>query len=319
MKEKIIVITGPTASGKSELAQALCEARDGEIVSADSMQVYKGMDIGTAKVPLEKRTVPYHCLDLADPGQPFSVAVYQQAARAAIDDIISRGKLPVVCGGTGLYIQAICYDMEFSDEVTEANPLHDRYAEMAEDLGAEGLHALLAERDEASAELIHPNNVRRVIRALEMLDEGTTYAEQNAQLHSLEPYYDFLEIALSVPTEVLADRISQRIEAMLDDGLIVEVSSLIDAGFEETLTSSQAIGYKEFVPIITGGLPIPGPAYDAAVEDMKTATRRYAKRQRTWIRRDGNARWIDASRGFTETELAQCLEMVDLFMKEHSG
>ena len=111
----------------------------------------------------------------------------------------------------------------------------------------------------------------------------------------------------------------KKIEAMLDDGLIVEVSSLIDAGFEETLTSSQAIGYKEFVPIITGGLPIPGPAYDAAVEDMKTATRRYAKRQRTWIRRDGNARWIDASRGFTETELAQCLEMVDLFMKEHSG
>lgn len=313
---KVVVITGPTASGKSELAQAVCEARGGEIVSADSMQIYRGMDIGTAKVPEESRTVAYHCIDLVDPGEPFSVALYQKLARAAIEDIWSRGKLPVVCGGTGLYIQAICYDMDFPKGEQDDNPVRDRYASLAEEVGPDKLHTMLAERDPRSAELIHPNNVRRVIRAFEMLEDGTSYAEQNAQLGKLSPYYDFLEIGLSVPRDMLVTRIDERVEAMLANGLLDEVAFLLEAGFEESLTSSQAIGYKEFVPIVKYGLAVPGPEYDEAVQQVKTATRRYAKRQASWIRRDGQAIELDASSGFTQTELETCLEMIDCFLEE---
>ena len=315
-RDKVIVICGPTASGKSELAQAVAERLDGEIVSADSMQVYRGMDIGTAKVPPEKRTVAYHCLDLVDPGEQFSVALFQDIAREAVSDILQRGKKAIVCGGTGLYIQALCFEMSFPKGEQTDNPVREHYRALAERIGPEGLHALLEKRDPQSAALIHPNNVRRVIRAFEMLEDGTTYAEQNRSLHELVPHYDALEIGLSVPPSVLAQRIDHRVDAMIADGLLDEVRRLIDLGFEKGITSPQAIGYKELVPIVKEGLSPSSQACRDAIAEIKTATRRYAKRQRSWLRRDGLVKWVDAGEGFTQSELEACLGMIDCFMKD---
>lgn len=315
---KVIVILGPTASGKSALAEAVASVLDGEIVSADSMQVYRGMDIGTAKVPQEQRKVSYHCLDLVDPGQQFSVAVYQAAARSAMDDIQSRGKVAVMCGGTGLYIQAALDDMTFPKGDQGENPVREEYSKLAETIGAEALHELLMQRDPDSAALIHPHNVRRVVRAFEMLADGTSYAQQHEGLKRLDPVYEAVYIGLSVPTEVLNHRIGLRVDAMLEEGLFEEVQALLASGFRTGMTSPQAIGYKELVPLIDAGLGKGSKEYLEAAASIKQATRRYAKRQRTWFRREGRIKWIDAGGTTVESQLKDVLTMLESNHEQHS-
>ncbi|MDR2957001.1 MAG: tRNA (adenosine(37)-N6)-dimethylallyltransferase MiaA [Coriobacteriales bacterium] len=292
---EIIAIIGPTASGKSLLADRLAQRIGGEVISADSMQVYRGMDIGTAKIPLDERSVPYHGIDLVDPGETFTAALYQRYARAAISEIHTRGQRVVFCGGTGLYLRAALDDFDLDegreDEsgITSAS-LRERLNKQAEELGAEAFHALLASSDPESAGLIHPNNTRRLIRAFELLEQGSSYAESSAGFSRFESAYPLRLIGLSLERELLYGLIDARVDAMLADGLLGEVQVLLSEGFSEALTAMQAIGYKELVPVLAGECPL-GEAVDA----IKQATRHYAKRQLTWFGRDPRVEWLDIS------------------------
>lgn len=302
-----IAVVGPTASGKSELAELIASRLPGEIVSADSMQVYRGMDIGTAKRPPARRRVPYHCLDLVEPGVPYSAALFQRDARLAIDDILGRGAWPVVAGGTGLYVRAALDDMSFpkGETVSESRA---RYEALAGELGPEGLHTLLAQRDPAAAALLHPNNVRRVVRALEMAEEGTSYAEQAEGFSARTPWYEALHLGLEVDRAVLCERIDARVDEMIADGLLAEVEGLLEAGYRDAVTAGQAIGYKELVPVIEHGADL-----TAATDAIKQATRRYAKRQMTWFRADPRIVWLRADGGVTHATLDRAMELVESF------
>jgi tRNA dimethylallyltransferase len=297
--QRVLAVVGPTAVGKTALAEELAVRLGGEIVSADSMQVYRGMDVGTAKPPFAERRVAYHCLDLADPGEPFSAALFQSAARAAIADIAGRGKLPIVAGGTGLYVRAALDTMEFPAGHQLDNPVRAAYEAFAVEHGAGALHALLAERDPDSAAVLHPNNVRRVVRALEMADEGVSYAHQAAGFSARESLYDARFVGPTMQRAKLYHRIDDRVDAMLAAGLLGEVRALLDAGLREALTAAQAIGYKEFVPVIEDHANL-----DEAVSTVKQASRRYAKRQLTWFTADPRVRWVDV----TELTLGEAVD-----------
>jgi tRNA dimethylallyltransferase len=285
--------------GKTALAEELAVRLGGEIVSADSMQVYRGMDIGTAKPHADARRVPHWCLDLVEPGQPFSAAIFQRAARSAIADISGRGKLPVVAGGTGLYVRAALDPMDFPAGEQSNNPVRAGYEALAEANGPEALYALLLERDPESAAVIHQNNTRRVVRALEMLDDGVVYAVQREGFSARTSIYDARFIGLDMDRAQLYERIDARVDAMLEGGLLDEVQSLLDAGLRDAITATQAIGYKEFVPVLEQKSDL-----GQAVWAVKQASRRYAKRQLTWFRADPRIRWIDV----TELTPAQIAE-----------
>lgn len=286
----VICIVGPTASGKSELAQRLAIALDGEIVSADSMQIYRGMDIGTGKVPPSERRVPHFGLDLVDPGTPYSAALFQPYARACFADIRSRGHAPFLVGGTGLYVRAAIDDYRFPEGEQVNNPVREHYTRIAEEQGSDALWRLLEQRDPASADVIHPHNVRRVVRAFELLEEGKSYAAQKEALQHIAPYEQALFIGLAVDADLLRARINRRVDAMVEEGLVDEVTALLQEGFREGLTAGQAIGYKEIVAALDGQCTLA-----EAIDAIKLATRRYAKRQRTWFRKDTRIRWIDAN------------------------
>ncbi len=286
---RVIAIVGPTGAGKSAIARSFAERIGGAIVGADSMQVYRGMDIGTAKTPPEERVVPHACIDIADPGEPFSAALYQRVARSAIDGYASRGLVPIVCGGTGLYVRAALDDWSFPAGSRESAFRREIEA-LAEELGPEELHSRLAGLDPESAAMIHPNNVRRVTRALEMLADGTPYHVQASGFRERRGVYDAHFIGLEVRREVLYARIDSRVDAMVESGLLDEVRRLLDAGHREALTSSQAIGYKEMVSAIEGVISV-----EQAIDDVKRATRRYAKRQMSWFRADPRVRWLDVT------------------------
>jgi tRNA dimethylallyltransferase len=285
----VLAIVGPTGVGKTAVAELVALRAGGEVVSADSMQLYRGMDIGTAKAPADCRGVAHHCIDLIDPGQSYSAALYQRCARGAIDDILSRGLLPVVAGGTGLYVRAALDDWEFppGSAVTERRTRLEREAA---DAGPEAMHERLRERDPASAELIHPRNVRRVIRALEMFEEGVSYATGRLRFSERRSVYRTVFVGLTMEREALYARIDQRVEDMLERGLTAEVTKLLDRGYREALTASQAIGYKEIVPVLDGTADLA-----EAAERMKRATRRYAKRQLTWFNADERIEWVDVT------------------------
>lgn len=284
---QVIAITGPTASGKSPLADEVALRFGTDVISADAMQVYRGMDIGTAKTPMAERAVPLQLVDIVDPDQAYSAALYQRDARDLIDNHIEKGKLAILCGGTGLYIQAALEDMRFPQgEVDDAR--RTRYNDMAESLGAAGIYQLLVERDPLSAEQIHPNNVRRVIRALEMADEGVSYAQQRSGFAQRTPVYSSLTFALTMDRGALYERIDRRVDAMMDQGLVDEVSALIEHGMSNALTSRQAIGYKEIIDALSGLTTM-----EEAVALIKQRSRRYAKRQLSWCRRDPRTIWID--------------------------
>ena len=307
----MLAVVGPTASGKTALAEALALRIGGEIVSADSMQVYRGMDVGTAKQPPAERIVEYHCLDLVEPGVPYSAARYQVDARAAIDDILARGLTPVVAGGTGLYVRAALDDLSFPHGETGAEPRH-HYEALAEKLGPEGLHELLAERDPRSAALIHPNNVRRTVRALEMHDEGVSYAEQAAGFSRRRSLYPTLFIGLDMERDTLYERIGARVDKMMAKGLLEEVAGLLGHGYADALTAAQAIGYKELVDVVERGADL-----TEAVETIKRSTRRYAKRQLTWFRADPRIEWLDVTGSSREQTLSEALRLVE--SSEHDG
>ncbi len=284
---QVVAITGPTASGKSALADEVALRVGTDVISADAMQVYRGMDIGTAKTPMAERAVPLQLVDIVDPDQAYSAALYQRDARDLIDNHIEKGKLAILCGGTGLYIQAVLEDMRFPQgEVDDAR--RTRYNDMAESLGAAGIYQLLVERDPLSAEQIHPNNVRRVIRALEMADEGVSYAQQRSGFAQPTPVYSSLTFALTMDRGALYERIDRRVDAMMDQGLVDEVSALIEHGMSDALTSRQAIGYKEIIDALSGLTTM-----EEAVALIKQRSRRYAKRQLSWCRRDPRTIWID--------------------------
>ncbi len=289
MTQRVICVLGPTASGKSEVAQLVAEALGGEVVSADSMQVYQGMDIGTAKLPLAERRVPHHLIDILDPGQPYSAQQFQVAARAVFAELEAAGVVPVLCGGTGLYVQAALEAMDFPGGERADNLVRAAYERRAKEEGPQALWDELQARDAASAALIHPHNVRRVVRALEMADRGVSYAHQVEGMKSLPEVVPSLRFGLQRDPEVLARRIDARVDAMMASGLVDEVKGLLSAGFREALTAPQAIGYKEIVAALDGVV-----SFDEAVVQIKTATRRYAKRQRSWLRRDSRLQMLDA-------------------------
>lgn len=291
----IIVIEGPTASGKSDVAQRVASMLEGEVVSADSMQIYRGMDIGTAKLAEHERIVPHHLIDILDPGQAFSVQQFQMLARQAFAKIQAKGRVAILCGGTGLYVQAALEDMKFPSGEQVHNPVRQRYETLAHQQGGQAVWDVLNEVDPASAEVIHPHNVRRVIRALEMHEQDVSYADQVKNIRSLPEVVPSIRFALNRDPKVLACRINKRVDAMMNHGLVDEVTSLLQAGFRDALTAPQAIGYKEIVAALEGAMTL-----EEAVECIKTATRRYAKRQRSWLRRDTRLQWLNADELDTE-------------------
>ncbi len=276
---KVIVILGPTASGKTGLGIKLAKALNGEIISGDSMQVYRGMDIGTAKPDdAEKERIPHHLIDILDITEKFSVAEFCSLALAAVEDIASRGKIPIIVGGTGMYIETLVSGRLYETETADEDKRRE-YEEYAREHGAEALHAYLNELDPASAEKIHPNNVKRVIRAIEIaVSGGKTKSCLEETLVSEKPF-ESLMLYLTPPSrEVMYDRINRRVDIMMETGLLDEVNRLDKQGLRETPTASQAIGYKEFFPYLDGECSLA-----ESVEKLKQHTRNYAKRQTTYF------------------------------------
>jgi len=239
-----VAIVGPTAVGKSDVADRLAARLSSEVLSCDAMQIYRGMDIGTAKMSPDECTAPLRLVDIVEPGVAYSAALYQADARAHVERLLGSGCLPVFCGGTGLYLKAALDEMDFpSGELEDDRRVG--YQELAERIGEEALHALLAERDPESAAVIHPHNVRRVIRALEMHDDGVSYAQQKSQFSVPREHYHALWFGLTRNREVLYERINLRVDLMFEQGLVDEVRGLMGQGLGDALTSMQAIGYKE--------------------------------------------------------------------------
>jgi tRNA dimethylallyltransferase len=285
---KILIVQGPTASGKSDLAIRLAESFSGEIVNADSMQIYRRMDIGTAKPsPEQLRRVPHHLLDTVDPDQPFSASDFCRAADAAIAGIISRGKRVIVCGGTGLYIRALTKGLLDSPGGDEA--LRDELRAYAETAGSAALHARLAHIDPGAALLIHPNDQFRIIRALELCQiTGRPVSELRSEHGFAQDRYRTLKIGLDCERAKLYDRIDARVELMLQNGFVAEVHALLSAGYSHDLKPLRSLGYRQLCDYLRGELSL-----DDAVTLIKRDTRHYAKRQLTWFRRDGEINWIE--------------------------
>ena len=283
----LVCVVGPTASGKSLVAEGVATRLGSSVVSVDAMQVYRGMDVGTAKTPVSERRRALLMVDVADITEDYSVRLFQRDARRCVDDLLASAVTPVLCGGTGLYLDAVIDEMEFPAGAI-GDGSRTRYEDFAAEHGVDALHELLADRDPASAALIHPNNVRRCVRALEMLDEGVSYAEHHEGLHERSPHYDATIWGLTMDRARLYARIDERVDRMVEAGLVDEVRSLLGRGLESSKTASQAIGYKEVASALRGETSL-----EQAIDEVKQRTRRYAKRQLSWLRRDGRVRWID--------------------------
>ncbi len=286
----VIIIAGPTAVGKTEITLELTKQLGGEIISADSMQIYRRMDIGSAKPSAEElAAVPHHLIDVVDPDQPFTVSDFQQQAKAAIRDIQGRGKVPVVSGGTGLYINSLVYDMDFSGTASD-DSYRKSLEEFARTEGTEVLYQRLVRQDPEGAAAIHPNNIKRVIRALEINEVGGVRKADFVQNPQRNLEFSFLFVCLTRSRPELYDRINQRVDLMLSAGLVAEVQALQEAGFHRGLQSMQGIGYKELLSWLEGQ-----QTYEDAVGSIKQNSRNYAKRQITWFKRYNEAHWLDLS------------------------
>ncbi len=284
---KLLVICGPTASGKTALAVALAKATGGEVVSADSMQIYRRMDIGTAKPTAEEMDgVPHHMLDVADPGEDYSVARYVSDATACVEDILSRGKLPIVAGGTGLYIDNLLAGREFA---AFTGQWRQKLQERAEREGIEVLYRELEQVDPQRAAKLHLADGKRIIRALEVWHEtGETITDHDRRTAALPPRYEAVRIGLTFAERAdMWERIDRRVDQMMAAGLVEEVEDLLSSGVPESCTAMQAIGYKEMVAALREGR-----AVDEAAEEIKLRSRQYAKRQLTWFRREPSVKWI---------------------------
>lgn len=294
----IVAIAGPTAVGKTKFAIEIAKRFNGEIVSCDSMQLYKYMDIGSAKPTKEEQAqVPHHLVDLIDPRGEFSVAQYQKMARDAISEIQSRGKLPVISGGTGLYLNSLLYEMDFS-KAPESSDYRRKLEQRAETEGGEALHKLLAQQDPQAAERIHPNNVKKTIRALERLHEGEGNVKPFQQVQQETSDYETILIGLTRDRAELYDRINRRVDLLIEQGLLEEVEELMRMGLTEDHISMKAIGYKEIMAYFHGKCSL-----ETAIDTVKKNTRHYAKKQLTWFRRYDKIRWYNISE-YTNDETA---------------
>ncbi|MBM7698958.1 tRNA (adenosine(37)-N6)-dimethylallyltransferase MiaA [Kurthia huakuii] len=284
----VIAIVGPTAVGKTALSIELAKKLDGEIINGDSMQVYRELNIGTAKITQEEMDgIPHHLLDILAPTDSFSVADYQQVVREKIAEIQARGKMPIIVGGTGLYIQAVLYDFRFTEEKIDDEVRAAYYADL-ERVGPEAMHARLAAVDPDTAKMIHPNNTRRVIRALEMAEHSDVKKSHEAQHQGEQALYNHLIIGLNMDREKLYDRINLRVDMMLEQGLVEEVRGLYDRGIRD-VQSIRAIGYKELYDYFDGR-----ETFEQAIENLKQNSRRYAKRQLTYFRNKMTITWYDS-------------------------
>ncbi|QBP43069.1 tRNA (adenosine(37)-N6)-dimethylallyltransferase MiaA [Paenisporosarcina antarctica] len=294
MNIEVLAIVGPTASGKTALSIKLAKLLNGEIINGDSMQVYKGLDIGTAKItPEEMEDIPHHLLDIKEPTDSFSVAEFQQLVRAKIAEIRTRGKLPILVGGTGLYIQSVLYDFQFTeDRVDEA--VRNAYYEKLKKLGPEAMHEKLQRIDPQSAAVIHPNNTRRVVRALEIAEHSDTTKSANPQNQGRESMYRHVILGLHVDREQLYERINMRVSNMIEQGLVSEARQLWDNGIID-VQAVQAIGYKEIYAYFRNGISL-----EEAVEQIKQNSRRYAKRQLTYFRNKFPITWIEPDVNMSE-------------------
>lgn len=301
MKKPLIILTGPTAVGKTAASIQLAKAVNGEIISADSMQIYRYMNVGTAKItPQEMQGVPHHLVDEITPDTPFHVYEFKKMAECCMEDIYQRGKLPILVGGTGFYIQALLYDVDFCEEESDHSYRLELQA-YADQYGAEALHKKLANIDEASARTIHPNNIKRVIRALEYYHEtGSPISEHNREQRQKESPYNFLYLVLTMNRARLYERINQRVDIMVEDGLFEEMQKLIDKGYTRDLVSMQAIGYKELFPYFDGDV-----SKEETIEQIKKDTRHFAKRQLTWFRRERDVTFLDKDNFSDEDTLVQ--------------
>ncbi|MBG9859333.1 tRNA (adenosine(37)-N6)-dimethylallyltransferase MiaA [Bacillus wiedmannii] len=301
-REKVAVIIGPTAVGKTKLSIDLAKALNGEIISGDSMQIYRTMDIGTAKVTKEEMDgIPHYMVDIKNPEESFSVAEFQERVRKHIREITERGKLPIIVGGTGLYIQSVLFDYQFTDDAGDTI-YREQMEKLALERGVEYVHKKLQEVDPESAERIHANNVRRVIRALEIF--RTTGEKMSDQLEKQENelLYDVSLIGLTMDREMLYDRINLRVDIMMDQGLLEEVEGLYNRGIRDC-QSIQAIGYKEIYDYFEDRVSL-----EEAVSQLKTNSRRYAKRQLTWFRNKMDITWFDVTGGEKTSEILRYIE-----------
>ena len=310
MENRLICICGPTASGKTALSVALAQQLHTEIISADSMQIYRGMDIGTAKpTEAERFGVPHHLLDICDPGEPFSVARYVELADAAAQDILRRGMIPVVAGGTGLYMDALIECSTFTGDETDLS-IREKYQRMAAEQGNIAVHECLRRVDPEGAARLHPNNLKRVIRALEVYEQTGMTLDAFNRLHKRPaPKYQAIKIGVCpAERQVLYERIDKRVDQMLADGLLDETRRLLERGALAG-TAAQAIGYKELLGFLQGEQPL-----EECVALLKQRSRNYAKRQLTWLKRDDNIHWIYYNRG---EELPLVLQEATKYLQNH--
>ena len=291
-KKPLIILTGPTAVGKTELSIKLAKAIGGEIISADSMQIYKHMDIGTAKImPEEMDGVTHFLVDELEPNEEFNVVKFKEMADKAIEQIYSRNHIPIIVGGTGFYIQAILYDIDFTENENDDGYRHE-LEKIGTENGAQYLHEMLKKIDEKSAENIHANNMKRVIRALEYFYQtGEQISKHNEEQMQKQSNYNFIYFVLNNNRDILYDRINKRIDTMIEKGLIDEVKKLKDIGCTKEMVSMQGLGYRELLDYLDGNIEL-----EEAIYILKRDTRHFAKRQLTWFKREPDVVWMDYSK-----------------------
>lgn len=300
----VLCIVGPTAVGKTKLSIALAKRLNGEVISGDSMQIYRKMDIGTAKVTLEEQDgVPHHLIDEKNPDESYSVAEFQKTVRQKIAEIKSRGKLPIIVGGTGLYIKSVLYDYEFAGESQPKEVDDEKYTHLSN----EELHARLMAVDEAGAKEIHPNNRKRVIRALEIFETSGVKKSEMIERQEHQLIYDVVLIGLTDERDVLYERINQRVDCMFETGLVEEVKSLYDQGISQMAQSIRAIGYKELYDYFNGSITL-----EECKDLIKRNSRRYAKRQYTWFNNQMDVKWFKVN----VKQFSNTIDEVESFLKE---
>lgn len=309
-KKKLVILTGPTAVGKTDLSIALAKRINGEIISADSIQVYKYMDIGSAKImPEEMQGVKHYLVDEMMPDEEFNIVEFKNRALKAMDEIYKKGKVPIIVGGTGFYIQGLLYDIDFEESYADLE-YRKECEKIANEKGNEFLHNMLKEVDEKAAESIHYNNVKRVIRALEYFKQtGNKISEHNEEQRQNESPYDFNYFVLNNLRDILYARIDKRVDIMIENGLVDEVSRLKEMGYQRDLVSMQGIGYKEIYAYLDGELSL-----DGAIELIKKDTRHFAKRQLTWFRREKVVTFVDYNEFDNDKE-----KMLEFMINEING
>ena len=305
MSKELVIIAGPTAAGKSAVSIALAKRIGGEVISADSMQVYHKMDIGSAKLcPDEMQGIRHHLIDILEPTGDFNVSVFRDKAETAVKDIQGRGALPIICGGTGFYIQALLYGIDFAEGETDAT-LRGSLEKEAEAIGTEAMEERLRGFDPVSADIYH-GNLKRIIRAIEYHElTGRLMSDKNAEERLREPVYDAAYFVLTMPRDMLYEKIDKRVDLMMEQGLVEEVKSLIDMGVTRNMTSMQGLGYRQIYDHLNGEYDL-----DTAVSEIKKQTRHFAKRQITWFKREKNVTWIDVTKYNTADEIAEYMAEV---------